>query len=270
MAKSPSFQFYPKDWLTDMKVMLMTPAEKGGYINLLAHAWLEDDCSLPDDDNSLALLSGLGEQWFNGSSIKVRDCFKKEGKKLFNKRLLKERGKQEEWRKKCSDAGRKSAESKKNKALQGKVSSTNVQPTNQLKGNSSSSVCSLQSSSSSSTSIKDIKTIPQQALRLAELLAELILKHSPKKNELLPAKRDKTLQRWGEDIDKLNRINGHPWGVIEKVIVWSKSDSFWQSNILSGAKLRKQFDQMLLQMNRPNNKGKLTIQQMAEQIRGKK
>ncbi len=36
---------------------------------------------------------------------------------------------------------------------------------------------------------------------------------------------------------------------IEKVIRWSQQDSFWQSNILSVAKLRKQFDVLELRMS---------------------
>jgi len=147
MAKSPAFQFYPKDWLGSMKVRLMTSEERGGYMELLCHAWL-DNCSLPDNDNELAILSGLGERWFNGSSIKIRACFEKKGNRLIQPRLKAEQEKQEAWREKCSEAGRKSAEARKNKDLDGKGSATSVERVVQPKSNSS--VCSLQSSSSSS------------------------------------------------------------------------------------------------------------------------
>jgi len=50
--KSPSFQFYPKDWLTDEERCLMTPAERGWYMDLMSHEWIEK--SLPDDIPSLA------------------------------------------------------------------------------------------------------------------------------------------------------------------------------------------------------------------------
>ena len=148
MSKSPAFQFYPKDWFGSENVRLMTPAERGGYIELLGHAWLNEDCSLPDDDKKLAILSGLGEQWFNGSSELIRSCFKKKGKRIVNIRLVEEQEKQEQWRKKCSDAGKKSGEARKNKDLEPKVSSTKVQRVVEPKGNIA--VCSLQSSSASS------------------------------------------------------------------------------------------------------------------------
>ncbi len=157
MAKSPAFQFYPKDWFSSRIVRRMTPEQRGGYWELLAHEWLEDDCSLPDDDNELAFLSGLNERWPECSEI-IRKCFEKRGAKLYNLRLLQERNKQETFRKKCSDAGLKSAEVRKNKEL-GKVGSTGVKG----RCNSSSSVCSLQSSSlSSKKESKDKDSVPQK------------------------------------------------------------------------------------------------------------
>lgn len=243
MAKSPAFQFYPKDWFTSKKVMRMTPEQRGGYINLLAHEWLEDDCSLPDDDNELAFLSGLNSRWPECSKI-IRKCFEKRGDKLYNLRLLEEVRKQESFRKQCSDAGKKSAEVRKNKELS-KVGSTDVQGG----CNSSSSVCSLQSSSLSSiTSSKKKKPLPEQASRLAGILADEILKRLPNKIELKSDRREKSIKKWAEAIDKLNRINGHSWKVIEETMLWSQNDDFWQSNILSGDKLRKQFDMLQARM----------------------
>ena len=152
MPKSPAFQFYPKDWLSSRKARRMTPEERGGYIDLLAHSWLEDDCSLPDDDEELAFLSGLNDRWPECSQA-IRKCFEKRGDKLFNERLLMEVRKQEAFRKQCSDAGKRSAEARKNKEL-AKVGATNVQPEGQGRCNSSSLSLSLSSSLSSITSSK--------------------------------------------------------------------------------------------------------------------
>lgn len=66
MAKDgpPSFQFYPRDFLSSRAVSLMTPEARGGYVMLLCHAWLSEDPGvLPGDDESLAVLSGLGARW---------------------------------------------------------------------------------------------------------------------------------------------------------------------------------------------------------------
>ena len=43
--------------------------------------------------------------------------------------------------------------------------------------------------------------------------------------------------------------------VIEKVIKWCQGDPFWQNNILSTAKLRKQYDQLALKMEEEGNEG---------------
>lgn len=120
MSKSPAFQFYPSDWLSSSKVNLMTPAEEGAYIRLLAYEWQEDDCGLPDDDKALSQLSRLGEEWFNGGSRVLRACFKAKGNRLYNERLLAEREKQSAWREKSRLGGIHSAESRKNKGIEGK------------------------------------------------------------------------------------------------------------------------------------------------------
>ena len=85
------------------------------------------------------------------------------------------------------------------------------------------------------------------ARRLADLLASLIRERLPKAR--IPASLDK----WATAIDRLNRIDGHDWAEVERVMRWSQADSFWQSNILSGAKLRKQFDTLDAQSRRPAN-----------------
>ncbi len=116
--KSPAFQFYVNDWLGSPKIMLMNPAEEGAYIRLLAIAWASEDCGLPNDDNELAVLSRLGEGWFNGASIKIRKCFIEKGSRLYNKRLLQERKKQEQWREKSRQGGILSGKRRKNKELE--------------------------------------------------------------------------------------------------------------------------------------------------------
>jgi hypothetical protein len=41
--RSPSFQFYPGDWLTDPKLNLCSPATKGVWMDLLCHMFLSDE-----------------------------------------------------------------------------------------------------------------------------------------------------------------------------------------------------------------------------------
>lgn len=107
--KSPSFQFYPDAWLSSLDIALMTPAEEGAYIRLLAIEWLEPDGGLPNDDEVLAKLSRLGRKWHRVSGKKLRQKFRVEGDRLYNDRLLEERRKQLEWREKSARGGKRSA-----------------------------------------------------------------------------------------------------------------------------------------------------------------
>jgi uncharacterized protein YdaU (DUF1376 family) len=48
----PHFAFFPKDFIADAKVTVMSPLARGAYIFLLCHAWNEDpQGTLPDDDD---------------------------------------------------------------------------------------------------------------------------------------------------------------------------------------------------------------------------
>lgn len=120
MSKSPAFQFYPKDWLSSQKISLMSAAEEGAYIRLLCYCWDDDDCALPDDDELLARISRLGEGWFNGGSTIIRKCFVAHPRKrgfLTNARLCAEKEKQRIWKEKSAEGGKRSGESRRNKAL---------------------------------------------------------------------------------------------------------------------------------------------------------
>lgn len=119
-SKPPAFQFYPGDWLSSPRVMLMTPEQEGAYVRLLCYDWSSD--GIPDDDATLSVLSRLGEGWFKGGSTVVKGCFIPHPEKpgfLTNNRLKEERKKQKEWAKKSSDGGIKSAQSRRNKKLKG-------------------------------------------------------------------------------------------------------------------------------------------------------
>ena len=58
MTKSPAFQFYPGDWLSSLRVSLMTLEEEGAYIRLLCYCWKHGD--LPASPEELARLIGKG------------------------------------------------------------------------------------------------------------------------------------------------------------------------------------------------------------------
>ena len=182
--KSPAFQFYPKDFLADINVVVMNMEERGVYITLLSHLWLQG--SLPNNSKMLQHLCNNPSNW-KESWKNIKHCFYSNGNSLFHKRIDEEMKKQKEWKKKCRKGGLKSAENRRVKGVKG--SSRVVQlPSVQLKGNSSSSSSSSSSSLSSSLSTnKNIKnTYGQDDL---DRLFEKWWKRYPKKVDKSEAKR---------------------------------------------------------------------------------
>lgn len=194
MAKGqyPAFLFYPDAWLSSGSIMLMSPAEEGAYIRLLALAWMTEDASLPDDDEQLAILSRLGSQW-KKSSRRIRKNFTSNGEgRLFNERLLEERQRLEQHRRASAEGGRKSAEHRK-----GNQNSRGVEV--DLKGTSipvprnEQPEVKLPITITSSITREEIKTSPQQAAGGAG--------SSPKTLRAKPSEKQRTpeIQTWFED-----------------------------------------------------------------------
>lgn len=90
---------------------------------------------------------------------------------------------------------------------------------------------------------KSINTLVEtpEVKQIATLLADLISERNPSiKQKLL-----KDSKNWCVEIERLHRIDGASWKDIEGVVRWCQADSFWQNNVLSGAKLRKQWVTLL-------------------------
>ena len=159
--KSPSFQFYPKDFLADINVQVMTMEERGVYITMLCSAWIEN--GIPADPEYIKRLCNYAEKsngrWEKIWSI-VRPRFYEKKGRLFNHRLDKEKKKQKEWKKKSRLGGLASAESRRNANSLMKGGSASLAPKSQPKANSSSS-----SSSSSSKNNKPPGSIYPFAIR---------------------------------------------------------------------------------------------------------
>ena len=80
-----------------------------------------------------------------------------------------------------------------------------------------------------------------EPFRLSQLLLDLIL---ARKRDF----RQPNLTVWAKHVDRIIRLNHRAPEAIEAVIRWSQNDPFWQDNILSTEKLRKQLDRLELQM----------------------
>lgn len=98
------------------------------------------------------------------------------------------------------------------------------------------------------TNPKPAPVISEAVMKISEKLASLILENNPKNRELQDTKREATVLRWAKDIDKMIRIDGRDAREVWSVVVWCQRHAFWSQNILSGSKLREQYDQLVVRM----------------------
>jgi phage replication O-like protein O len=86
------------------------------------------------------------------------------------------------------------------------------------------------------------------AFRLSTFLLSLIKDRNPQF-------KDPNLQAWSKHIDLMLRRDERTEPDIAAVIEWCQSHDFWQNNILSTDKLRKQYDRLYMEMKKRANKG---------------
>ena len=94
------------------------------------------------------------------------------------------------------------------------------------------------------------RTYGDENHQACNLLADLI--------EANGSKRPAVTDKWLSDMERLNRIDQRSWEQITRAIEWCQADDFWRGNIMSPAKLRKQYDQLRLAAQRGNKQSKFT------------
>ncbi len=113
--KSPAFQFFPADYLSDMNVVLMSNQARGCYWTLMSHEWLAKGNGISNQISELAKLCGESEEVMALLWKGLEVCFiphPKNSEKLIHPRLEKERKKQKENRKRRVSAGKKGAKAR--------------------------------------------------------------------------------------------------------------------------------------------------------------
>lgn len=86
-------------------------------------------------------------------------------------------------------------------------------------------------------------------VRMSEILFSLIQKRNP-------GHKKPNIQEWAGSIDKMICFDNRRVDDIEAIIRWCQEERFWQNNILSTEKLRKQFDTLYLQADLNGNSRK--------------
>lgn len=95
---------------------------------------------------------------------------------------------------------------------------------------------------------KKTKYTCKESLELCDLLVNYCKRDNP---NFKTNNRDK----WTDEIGKIHFLDNYEWEDIKSVIDYAKNDQFWNCNILSGEKLRKQMGQLFLKAknNRKQN-----------------
>ena len=115
LNKSPAFQFYPADYVSDMNLILMSNQQGGCYWKLMCQEWLANGKGIPKEVNQLAKICGEPEEEMALLWEGIEPCFKphpKDPTKLIHPRLEKERKKQKENKKRRVSAGKKGAKAR--------------------------------------------------------------------------------------------------------------------------------------------------------------
>lgn len=109
--KSPAFQFYPGDYLSDRNVVAMTMEERGVHLTLLCSQWI--DGPLPADPAKLARLVHLTPEAFARVWPAVSPCFDVLGEgTIANGRMERERAFQAEGRERRIEASKIATEAR--------------------------------------------------------------------------------------------------------------------------------------------------------------
>lgn len=104
-------------------------------------------------------------------------------------------------------------------------------------------------------SLKD-HPLDREAYEISDSLDRLVYDRLPKKHRpKTAAQRDKA----ATEIERLHRIDGQGYELIDGIMRWSQQDSFWSNNILSTATLRKQFDKLYLKAKSEAQKQSQTV-----------
>lgn len=125
----------------------------------------------------------------------------------------------------------------------------NADMQNQYTNNNNSNNNSIKKNSSKKDSQKSQKRYSDDSPYIK--LAERLYKHLKSRN---PEHKEPNWQTWADDFRKAHKLDGRSIKNLAEVIDWSQNNDFWQNNIMSAQKVRKQYDKLKLQMNTNRNR----------------
>lgn len=194
MAKSPAFQFYPRDFLSDPKVQLFTTEEVGAYTLLLCIAWMEG--GIPDDMEAMAKWTRMDPSSFQVAWKHLQGCFTRDphdSTRWVQKRMEEIREEQRIRREKQVRGGQNSARKRKR---HNKIEVPSRQPA------SKDTPKHLGTSASASASASAIEKPMGGADVLWPVYVEVVAKPAGKAVTLTAARRQKLQALWDEQLGR--------------------------------------------------------------------
>tara|TARA_Y100000310_G_scaffold68264_1_gene63593 strand:+ start:2814 stop:3716 length:903 start_codon:yes stop_codon:yes gene_type:complete len=258
MNRAPAFQFYPDKYLAGTEHL--SDAAERAYMRIMCWMWLhsETQYSMPNNDEFWNLVTKK-----NGKKLqKVRQeimrdgfqLFKVEGDFIVSNGLRKEALKQQDHREKrrsAANARWKQKESKCNASASDLhmqdddplQCSPSVSPSPPVSVSPTVKDKPIDSPAGESCQTSQKRFDPQgPEIMLSRYLAELMRKNNPD----VKITDSQLLTKWPKQVDLMLRVDKRKKEDIGALIEWSQQDMFWQSNILSMAKVRKHFDKLIL------------------------
>lgn len=97
-------------------------------------------------------------------------------------------------------------------------------------------------------------------LENAKLLFELMLLNNP-------SVKEPNLEKWANDFRLMRERDNRTDEAIKYLINWTQKDDFWSTNILSPAKLRKQFDALVVKIKKEKAKTQPKVVKGKKEVR---
>lgn len=105
--RAPAFQFYPADYLADMRIRMLSWASRGLYVDLLCYCWREG--WIPADSSAIAQLCHCQDSAIIEPCLALFSPHPDDPEKLIHLRLDAERAKQKAFREERKASGIKGA-----------------------------------------------------------------------------------------------------------------------------------------------------------------
>ncbi len=240
----PYIQIRIDDYLKDTR--FLTTEEHGAYLLLIFHYW-QTERALDDTDGKLGKIVGVSRKKWKNLKINLEKYFSIENNVWTHSRIEFDLERVISKQKKASHAASEGVRKRENLRIQ-------KQTLERLESERRANAEHSQSHTDANTDANaDKDSLPQLSVGREEVFdlcgqladgVEVNLMEKSKNPEKV--KRPTISQGWLKQMALLIQKDGHEVDEVREIIEWAIHDEFWSSNIMSPAKLRKQFDQLVL------------------------